>query len=96
MLIAEEIDSVHPYVINQWALLNRLLGKKELALTLMNKYKESGGPVYPCWYNDYAMIFLESGKFKEAEEEFHKALAMDSTNISVMNNLGSLYNQSRI
>ncbi|MBL7820545.1 MAG: tetratricopeptide repeat protein [Saprospiraceae bacterium] len=95
LLIAEEIDSVHPYVINQWALLNRLLGKKELALTLMNKYKESGGPVYPCWYNDYAMIFLESGKFKEAEEEFHKALAMDSTNISVMNNLGSLYNQSR-
>ncbi|MBK6859367.1 MAG: tetratricopeptide repeat protein [Saprospiraceae bacterium] len=95
LLIAEKIDSVHPYVINQWALLNRLIGNKELALTLMNKYKESGGPVYPCWYNDLGMIYLESGKFKEAEEEFHKALAMDSSNISVMNNLGSLYNQTR-
>lgn len=93
--IAEKIDSLHPYVINQWALLNRLLGNNTEALRLMEKYKESEGPMYPCWYNDYGMIFLGIGKFKEAEENFHKALSMDSTNISVMNNLGSLYNQTR-
>ncbi len=92
--IAEKIDSLHPYVINQWALLNRLIGNNTEALRLMEKYKESEGPMYPCWYNDYGMIFLAMGKFKEAEENFHKALSMDSTNISVMNNLGSLYNQT--
>lgn len=92
--IAERIDSLHSFVINQWALLNRLIGNNTEALRLMEKYKESEGPMYPCWYNDYGMIFLAMGKFKEAEENFHKALSMDSTNISVMNNLGSLYNQT--
>lgn len=52
-----KIDSLHPYVINQWALLNRLLGNNAEALRLMEKYKESEGPMYPCWYNDYGMIF---------------------------------------
>lgn len=91
---AEKIDPDHPYVINRWAnWYYHQKGKENLqkALSLFEKYQNRGGPVYPCWYNDFAIILSRFGRYEEAEEMLNKARVMDSTKISVLTSLGRLY-----
>jgi tetratricopeptide (TPR) repeat protein/uncharacterized caspase-like protein len=91
---AEAIDSLHPYVINRWATwLVDSGGRENLekAAGLFEKYRDSGGALYPCWFNDYAAALSALGRYAESEAGFKEAIALDSMNVSLWNNLGDLF-----
>ncbi len=95
---AEAIDSLHPYVINRWANWLTFSGGRanlEKAEVLFEKYQESGGPTYPCWFNDYANVLKYLGRFSESEEKFNQGISLDSTQNSLWINLGVLYIDTR-
>lgn len=97
LLEAQSIDSLHPYVINGWALwYSYQTGKvnKEKALALFEEYRDRGGPMYSCWHNDYGLLLSAVNKFEACEIEYRRAIHLDSTNKSAWNNLGSLYMKS--
>ncbi len=98
LMQAEAIDSLHPYVINRWAIwysLQKGQADKEKAVALFEKYRDSGGVLYPCWFSDYSLTLMILDKNSEAEEELLKAIELDSTNSSVWNNLGLTYFNTR-
>ncbi|MBL7810051.1 MAG: tetratricopeptide repeat protein [Saprospiraceae bacterium] len=95
---AEAIDSIHPYVINRWAWwLSKLGGKvnHEKASALFEKYRERGGPLYPCWFNDYGVNLINLGRYAESEAKFKEAIALDSTKSRGWSNLAALYTHTR-
>jgi len=95
---AQSIDSLHPYVINRWAYWLTVAGGKanqEKAVVLFENYKESGGPLYPCWFSDYASILRILGRYSESELEYKAAISIDSTNVALWNNLGNFYITTR-
>ena len=60
--VAEAIDSLHLYFINCWALCyGRLddLANKEKAVALFEKYRESGGVLYPWWHGNYGLLLRD-------------------------------------
>lgn len=92
---AQSIDSMHPYIINRWAFWNSVQGNKKLALDLFEKYKTNGGPMYPCWHNDYGGLLSDIGRYSDSEAEYRKAIMLDSLSPSIWNNLGALYIKSQ-
>jgi len=95
---AEAIDSRHPYVFNRWAIwLNGIGGKpnQEKAAMLLEKYRESRGPIYPCWLSDYGSVLTDLGRYSESEALYMEAISLDSTNASAWNNLGNMYRKTR-
>ena len=95
---AEAIDSLHPYVINRWAgWFNTSGGKanREKAAALFEKYRESGGALYPCWFNDYGLVLAGLGRYAESEAKYNEALALDSTVTSAWSDLGASYIRTR-
>ncbi len=94
---AEKIDSLHPFVINMWAnWFQQQYDKlnKEKSLVLFEKYKKSGGPMYPCWHNDYGMTLMNLGRYSEAEKELQMAVEMDSAKPVILSNLALIYMNS--
>ncbi len=95
---AEKVDPNHPYVINRWASwFSKQPGEENLQKSyfMFDQYRSNGSPVYPCWYNDYAMVLIRIQKFSEAEQALNSAMELDSTNLSVLNNLGRLYSETK-
>jgi len=95
---AEDVDSQHPYVINRWAdWFNKHPGKanQEMALSLFVKYRKSGGPLYPCWFNDFGIVLQNLGRYSECEAKYKEVIALDSTKASSWNNLGGMYSLTR-
>ncbi len=93
--VAEAIDSLHAYTINRRGMWHLAKGDVAKAISMMEKYTLIGGPTYPCWHNNYGNLLLNISKYKEAEEEFLKAISLDSTTVMAWNNLGSLYIRTR-
>ena len=98
LMEAEAIAPQHPYVINRWAFwYNQQTGRTnwEKAFSLFEKYRNSGGPMYPCWHNDFSLLLSNLGKYSESETELLKAIALDSTNANAWNSLGFLYTETQ-
>ena len=97
LLEAEAIDSLHPYVFNRrasWYASLRGQLNLEKALVLFEKYRNIGGPTYPCWFNDYGTVLLEIGRYVESEANLKEANSLDSANTAPCINLGILYIQT--
>ncbi len=95
---AEAIDPQHPYVVNRWARWLHTSGgiaNLEKAAALFGQYRESGGLIYPCWFNDYGLVLESLDRHAESEALYKEAIALDSTNSALWNNLGSLYSKTR-
>ncbi|MBK9108769.1 MAG: tetratricopeptide repeat protein [Saprospiraceae bacterium] len=88
---AESIQPEHPYVIQANASLRIHKGDIEGSISAFKAYLEAKGPLYPCWFSDFGFSLAQAGRFEEAEAAYQKALELDSTNSTIMNNLASLY-----
>ncbi|MEZ4958361.1 MAG: tetratricopeptide repeat protein [Saprospiraceae bacterium] len=94
LLAAEKIDSLHPYVLNRWAMWYVNQGgaeNAEKAITLFEQYRKNGGAMYPCWHNDYALALKLFKEYEAAENELHKAIELDSNSSTIWTNLGTIY-----
>jgi tetratricopeptide (TPR) repeat protein len=91
---ADAIDSLHPYVLDlkgSWYYIHSDNESKKKALVLFEKYSNSDGPKYPCWYISYAYSLNALGKYKEALTEIQKAIALDSSETDIWRALGYTY-----
>jgi len=88
---ADSIQANHPYVIQAKAFLKRQSGDFDGAIFAYKAYLEAKGPLYPCWFSDYAILLTEMEKFDEAESTFKSGLQLDSTNETIMANLAMVY-----
>ncbi len=91
---AEAIDPEHPFLIHVkaiWYSKQNNGSDREKGLTLFEKYRSKGGPLYPCWHNAYGIVLSTMGKIQEAEAELLKGIAMDSNKLAIRTNLAGLY-----
>lgn len=97
---ANAVDSLHPYVYNQWGVyLTSFPGKDSASMAkgfeYFEKYKDKGGAMYPCWHFNYAALLREVGRMEEAADEMKKAIALDPTNPEFWYRLGHTYFMGR-
>ena len=85
------IDSLHPYVLNQWAVYYTRQPDSisvEKGFKLFEQYRENGGTMYPCWHVNYSRALQDAGKLEKAKAEILKAIEMDSTLAHSWHSLG--------
>ncbi|MCK6692835.1 MAG: tetratricopeptide repeat protein [Thermoanaerobaculia bacterium] len=95
---AEALDSTHPYVLNYWAFwYTNQTGTENMkkALAMFDKYLQSGGATYPCWWNHLGSLYSKVGRHAEAESFFDKSLSLDSTVATTWVIIGETYLKTR-
>ena len=71
-------------------------GKYEEALKKLQRAREAD-PAHPSIYNVLGLLYQQINDFDKAEKHFNKALSLDNTNSSTLNNYGNfLCQQDRI